>query len=171
MTESHVFRGKVLLAALGERRQQQDTRRRSAANESARIEKAAAGEAFVVRRDKVKSNPASFVRSEQFAARAKQVRELPLKPFRRWQAFSEQLRKRGDLLAYYDFQRDPGDPRDRDGYELLRNRAPSGSKFDGRLVGSIKMGMARGRFPGKDALQFNYPATAFASTSPASSRD
>ncbi len=33
----------------------------------------------------------------------------------------------------------------------------TGSKYDGRLVGSIKMGMARGRFPGKDALQFNYP--------------
>ncbi len=156
MTESHVFRGKVLLAALDGGGQRQEREVTLLANQSARIEKAKAGESFIVRRDKVEVNPASFVRSEQFAVRARELRELPLKPFRRWQAFSEQLRKRGDLLAYYDFQRDPGDPRDQDGYELLRNRAPTGSKFDGRLVGSIKMGMARGRFPGKDALQFNY---------------
>jgi hypothetical protein len=145
----------VSLAALGDHGKQPSSTTTLVANESARIEKA--GGALIVRRDKVKINPAIFVRGEQFAVRAKQVRELPLRPFRRWQALSEQLRNRGDLLAYYDFQRDPGDPRDRGGYELLRNRAPTGGKFDGRLVGSIKMGMARGRFPGKDALQFRYP--------------
>jgi hypothetical protein len=156
VTESRVFRGRVLLAALGSDGGQRDRTTTLTANQSARIEKLAAG-ALLIRRDKVNVDPASFVRGEQFAVRAREVRELPLKPFRRWQASSEQLRKRGDLLAYYDFQRDPGDPRDRDGYEVLRNRAPSGSKFDGRLVGSTKMGMARGRFPGKDALQFRYP--------------
>ena len=157
MTESHVFHGKVMLAALGGNGRQQGRELTLVANESARIEKAGAGEFLIARRDKINVNPASFIRGQQFAVRAKEVRELPLKPFRRWQAFSEQLRKRGDLLAYYDFQRDPGDPRDQNGYELLRNRAPTGGKFDGRLVGSIKMGMARGRFPGKDALRFNYP--------------
>ncbi len=155
-TESHVFRGRVLLAALGGKGGEPGRATTLSANQSARID-GVAGVAVVVRRDKVKIDPASFVRGEQFAARAKQVRELPHMAFRRWQAFSERLRQRDDLLVYYDFQRDPGDPRDRDGYELLRNRAPSGSKFDGRLVGSTKMGMARGRFPGKDALQFRYP--------------
>jgi hypothetical protein len=157
LTESHVFRGSVLLAAVDSNGRQQGRVTTVAAHESARVEKVA-GEALVVRRNKLKLDPATFVRCEQFTLRARQTRELPLKPFRHWQAFSEQLRHRGDLLAYYDFQRDPGDPRDRDGYELLRNRAPTGGKFDGRLVGSVKMGMTRGRFPGKDALQFNYPS-------------
>jgi hypothetical protein len=156
-TESHVFRGRVLLAAVDSSGRRQGRNITLTANESARVEKAGAGEGFVARRTKITVQAASFVRGDQFAARAKEARELPLKPFRNWQAFSDQLRKRGDLLAYYDFQRDRGDPRDGDGYELLRNRAGTGSKFDGRLVGSIKMGMARGRFPGKDALQFTYP--------------
>jgi hypothetical protein len=155
-TDSHVFRGKVLVVAVGSSGQRQDREITLAADESARVEKAVGAKALVVRRGNVKVNPASFVRGQQFAARTKEIRELPLKPLRRWQAFSEQLRKRSDLLAYYDFQRDPGDPRDRQGYELLRNRAPTGSKFDGRLVGAIKMGMAGGRFPGKDSLRFDY---------------
>jgi hypothetical protein len=157
LTESHVFRGRVLMAAAASAARLQDREITLTANQSARIAKPTRGQSLVVRRDNVKAEPASFVRGEQFAARTKQFRELPLKPFRHWQAFSEQLRKRGDVLAYYDFQRDPGDPRDRDGYELLRNRAAGGAKFDGRLVGSVKMGMARGRFRGKDALKFDYP--------------
>jgi hypothetical protein len=158
LTESHVFRGKVLLAAVGGKERQQEHIVTLAANQSARIEKDSGGQALVASRGKVEVNAASFVRGEQFAARAKNIREAPLKPFRRWQAFSEQLRKRNGLLAYYDFQRDPGDPRDQDGYEVLRNRAPTGGKFDGRLVGAIKMGMAQGRFRGKDSLQFKYPS-------------
>ena len=111
------------------------------------------------------------MRYEQFTAKAKEVKELPLKPLRRWQAFSEQFRTRDDLLAYYDFQRDPGNPRDKSGYEVLRNRAATGGKFDGRLVGAIKMGMVQGRFRGKEAIRFSIPATASASTFPASFLD
>jgi hypothetical protein len=156
VTESYVFRGRVSVVALDKNGHPLGAATLLAAKQSARIEKAA-GNAAVVRRDKAKVNPASFVRGEQFAARVKQANELSLKPFRNWQAFSERLRKRSDLLLYYDFQRDADIPRDRNGYEVMRNRALTGSKYDGRLVGSIKMGMARGRFPGKDALQFNYP--------------
>ncbi len=156
LTDSHVFRGRVLLAALGRDGRPQGRMTTLAANESARVEKAA-GNALVVRRDKVEIDPANFVRREQFAAKARHVRELPLKPFRRWQVFSQQLRKRGDLLAYYDFQRDPGDRATAMATNCCANRASTGGKFDGRLVGSITMGMARGRVPGKDALRFNYP--------------
>ena len=105
-----------------------------------------------------RSIAASFVRSEQFAVKAKEIGELPLRPFRGWQAASERLRKRDDLLAYYDFQRDPDHPRDESGYELLRNRAASGAQVRRpRPRGAIRMGMAQGRFPGKDALRFAYP--------------
>jgi len=65
------------------------------------------------------------------------------------------MKKRDDLLAYYDFQRDANDPRDENGFELLRNRAKTGPRFDGRLMGTLRMGMAAGRFPGKQALRFD----------------
>jgi hypothetical protein len=153
-TESHVFQGKVMLTAL-------DAGKRPvekillAANESARVDKKDGGKSAAVRRQKVSAD--GFVRSEQFAQRAKELGEAPLRPFRRWQAESETLRTRDGLLAYYDFQRDPDHPRDQGGYELLRNRASSGSKYDGCVRGSIRMGMTQGRFPGKDALRFAYP--------------
>lgn len=93
-----------------------------------------------------------FVRGAQLVAKIKEIREAPLKPFRRWQAFSQELRNRDDLLAYYDFQRDEDDPRDESGCQLLRNRAKNGPKFDGRLLGAVKW--TQGRFPGKHALRF-----------------
>jgi hypothetical protein len=153
MTESHVFQGKVLLTAL-EGNGKQTGKITLAANESARVEKKGGDKSPMVRRRKV--DPTGFVRSEQFAMRARQIGELPLRSFRRWQAESEKLRKRQDLLAYYDFQRDPDHPRDESGYEVLRNRSSYGSKFDGRVRGAIRMGMAQGRFPGKGALRFTH---------------
>jgi hypothetical protein len=153
-TESHVFQGNVMLTALDDGKKSVE-KIALAANESARVEKKDGRKAATVRRQKVNSE--SFVRSEQFALRVKQLGEAPLRPFRHWQAESEMLRNRDGLLAYYDFQRDPDHPRDRGGYELLRNRAPSGGKYDGCVRGTIRMGMAQGRFPGKDALRFAYP--------------
>ena len=79
---------------------------------------------------------------------------MPLKPFRRWKAFSEELRKREDMLAYYDFQRDPNDRRDATNSEVLRNRAMTGRKYDGQLRGAVQW--AQGRFPGKHALRSGY---------------
>ena len=155
MTESHVFRGKVVLTVL-DADKKQDRKITLGANESARIEKAPGSQALAMRRQK--ADLAGFVRSEQFAGRVKEIGELSLRPFRSWQAASEELRKRKDLLAYYDFQRDPDHPRDESGYELLRNRASTGRQFDGRVRGAIRMGMAQGRFAGKDALRFTYPS-------------
>ena len=155
MTRSHVFHGKVVLTALdgGKKPGRKIT---LALDQSARIEREPSGESLVVSRRSV--DPACFVRSEQFAVRAKEIGDLPLKPLRSWQAASEKLRHHDDLLVYYDFQRDPDRPRDENGYELLRNRAATGRQFDGRLIGAIAMGMAQGRFRGKDALKFDYPS-------------
>jgi hypothetical protein len=155
MTGSHVFHGKVVLTAL-DRGEKQNPGIILAANESARIERRPGSLALVVRRQAI--DPAGFVSSERFALKIKEIGELPLKPFRDWRDTSEKLlRNRKDLLAYYDFQRDHNHPRDENGYELLQNRAATGHGFDGRVMGAIRMGMAQGRFPGKDALKFTYP--------------
>jgi hypothetical protein len=153
MTESHVFRGRVVLTVL-QGGKKEGERITLAANESARIERKPGGSSLSMSRRSV--DPAGFMRSEQFAVKAKELGEASLKPFRRWQAASEKLRRHKDLLVYYDFQRDPDHPRDQSGYELMRNRAPTGSKFDGRVMGAIRMGMSQGRFQGKDALRFSY---------------
>jgi hypothetical protein len=153
VTKSHVFRGKVVLTVLdGDAKRNEKLTLE--ANKSARVERSPGSQSLAVRRHNV--DPAGFVRNAQFAARAREIGELPLKPFRSWQAKSEKLRNRKDLLAYYDFQRDPDQPRDENGYELLRNRASTGGKFDGRVMGAIRMGMDRGRFPGKDSLKFTF---------------
>ena len=75
------------------------------------------------------------------------VKERQLKPFHRWQAFSEELQERDDLLAYYDFQPDEHDR------ALLRNRAATGDKCDRRIKDAT---WVPGRFPGKYALRFGW---------------
>ncbi|MEN6449906.1 MAG: LamG-like jellyroll fold domain-containing protein, partial [Thermoguttaceae bacterium] len=68
--------------------------------------------------------------------------------FRRWQAYSEELRKRGDLLAYYDFQPDTGEPL------AVRNRAATGHAFDGWIRGG---NWGVGSLPGKWAVRCTKP--------------
>ena len=142
-------------------------------NQSARVERLG-GKQYVVRRAVVKSD--NFVRPDQIqdwvamareaAAKRKQEAEKPKEPepdltqFHKWEAFSNELRKRDALLAYYDFQYDPTDKRDADNHQLLRNKAKTapgifGRNYDGQLWGSINMGMIEGRFPGKTALKFD----------------
>ena len=75
------------------------------------------------------------------------VAEKRLEPFRRWQAFSDELCKRDDLVDYWDFQRDKKNPL------VLRNRAPGG--HDGTIEGAR---WVPGRLPGKQALRFSYPS-------------
>ncbi len=87
----------------------------------------------------------------------KNIQETPLKPFRKWQAFSQQLRQRDDLLAYYDFQRDADDPHGENGCQIMRNRAKTGPEFDGRVWGTLRAWpkdafRASTRFPGKHAV-------------------
>ncbi len=158
-TRSHVFCGKVVLAALAADGEEQGRKVVLEANQSARVEKSekkdGPSRVIVARKDAVK--PEEYVRVEQMAVKVKEVRERPLKAFRQWQTFSEQLRRRDDLLAYYDFQRDADNPRDENGAELLRNRAKTGRQFDGHVWGSLRLGMAKGRFHGKEALKFANP--------------
>jgi hypothetical protein len=76
------------------------------------------------------------------------LKTLPLPPslsYQRWLEASQELRKRQDLVAYYDFQPDTGNPK------VLMNRAPSGAALNGELLNSS---WVDGRFPGKSALEF-----------------
>ena len=118
-TDSLVFVGVVKMqtsAAEGEKPAREETLH---ANESARVERQGEGK-FVLRRVAVK--PEGFVRTDQVqqwlamareaaANRKMEIEEPPdLAQFRHWQAFSNELRQRDDLLAYYDFQGDESDP-------------------------------------------------------------
>jgi hypothetical protein len=69
----------------------------------------------------------------------------PESPCQRWLAFSQELRNREDLLAYYDFQQDPTKTR------RLPNRSASGAALDGTVQNAK---WAEGRFAGKNALEF-----------------
>jgi hypothetical protein len=90
----------------------------------------------------IAADEAQFVRSEQMA----EIVAEQSPEFVHWMKFSEGLRKRPDLVAYYDFQPDEADR------TVLRNRAASGGKFDGELVGGAAW--TEGRLAGKHALAF-----------------
>jgi hypothetical protein len=77
-----------------------------------------------------------------------QVEPKPEAVFARWQAFSKELQKRRDLMAYYDFQQDQKNP------ELLVNKSPAGADLNGKIQGAT---WVAGRFAGKDALEFKQP--------------
>ncbi|MEN6449266.1 MAG: LamG domain-containing protein [Thermoguttaceae bacterium] len=70
--------------------------------------------------------------------------------FRRWQAYSQRLRKDSALLAYYTFESCGRDPT-RDMSSALPNMAGTGQVLDGRIVGPR---WVKGRFPEKFALRF-----------------
>ncbi len=148
VTESHVFRGSVRVAVLA-------TGENGGAgrevilreNESARVQHGEDAEnPLVIVRGL--ADTASFVRAGQLAQVVEERRRLG--PLRRWQAFSEELRKRDDLLAYYDFQPDEKDR------SVLRNRAATGAALDGRIENAP---WVSGRFPDKYALQFGKPGS------------
>jgi hypothetical protein len=115
------------------------------ANESIRVEKPQDNAPPVMVRQAAK--PGQFVRSGQMA----QV----IAKLDRWKQFHDELCKRPDLVAYYDFQPDESDR------TILRNRAASGSALDGKIEGAK---WADGPFPGKPAK------TGCGSIFPASSR-
>ncbi len=134
-TTSHVFRGAVKLVAAAE-----------------------SGEpvAFVVKQNqafRVEPNPKhkhSVVIIPCGAAQPhKFVRQEQLSPFGRWQAHSQDLHRDPALLAYYDFQKHAGSP------SVLTNSAQGSNALrHGKINGAV---WTEGRWPGKDALQFNGP--------------
>ena len=173
-TDSLVFVGSVKVNTVVGDGQKQAGEVTLIENQSVRVERQG-GKQYVVRRVEVKSD--NFVRPDQIqewlaavreaAVKRKQEAEKPKEPepdltqFHKWEAFSNELRQRDDLLAYYDFQYDPNDKRDAGNHQLLRNRAKTapgifGRHYDGQLWGSISMGMIEGRFPGKHALKFDW---------------
>jgi hypothetical protein len=173
-TESHVFRGKVKVGVATTPSQDaaaDDHEIVLNANESIRVEKRAGETPLMIVREGGKGL-ADFVRESEFEPGQVKDTAEPHPPqaaelFVRWQGFSAKLRKRDDLLAYYDFQRDnvSGTLRvpsasgtrsvpDTDG-GVLRNRAPSGKPFDGQLLGGAAW--TAGRYPGKQALKFAAP--------------
>ena len=93
-------------------------------------------------------DPAVFVRAEQLPTLA---REQVLKPLRRWQAYSEQLRKDPALVAYYTFEA-PG----QGDVKVLPNVSAPGSALDGQVMGAE---WVLGRLPGKYALLFHGPGS------------
>jgi hypothetical protein len=86
----------------------------------------------------------SFIRSHQLPRIAEEQR---MKPFRRWQAYGEELRRDPSLVAYYDFQRRADSP------HVLHagmNGMPSGVA-NGTIVGAK---WTTGFIEGKHALAF-----------------
>ncbi|MCG2683820.1 MAG: hypothetical protein L6306_09425, partial [Planctomycetales bacterium] len=158
-TTSHVFRGSVKVLVLDADGNLPSPSGRGAGgegsgrevilgeNESVRVQhdKDAEDRLVVVRGP---ADTASFVRAGQLAQVVEERRRLG--PLRRWQTFSEELRKRDDLLAYYDFQPDEKDR------TVLRNRAATGAALDGRIENAP---WVSGRFPDKHALQFGRPGS------------
>jgi hypothetical protein len=69
----------------------------------------------------------------------------PDTPYGYWLEIAQNLQKRPDLVAYYDFEPDPGNTR------VLVNRAPTGAMFNGEIRNAS---WVDGRFVGKSALRF-----------------
>ena len=145
VTESHVFAGKVRVLALSANNRAGGQEVSLGENESVRVEKSAdaAESAVVIRRGVAK--PEGFVRTGQFA---KRVEQSKLTPFKRWQAYSRQLRLDSALVAYYTFERHSLST------STLPNQSAAGSVLDGQVEGAE---WVLGRLPGKLALYFHGP--------------
>jgi hypothetical protein len=139
-TSAHVFSGAVdVQTAAHDGQQAQSVRLRE--NESVQLEPQSGRGVVAVQRGKADS--AAFVRIGKFSQRAEEHR---LRSFQRWQAYSQELRKDPSLVAYYDFQQEPGLP------AVLRNVAANG---DSTLDGGVKNATwTTGQMPGKHALLF-----------------
>jgi hypothetical protein len=152
--EVHVFRGTVQAATNADRQKGRQGERENlqspplpvapsppplllSANESIRVEKPQDNAPPVIVRQAAK--PDQFVRTEQMP----QV----IAKLDRWKQYRDELCKRPDLVAYYDFQPDEADR------TVLRNRAAAGAEFDGKLLPGTEW--AEGRFSGKQSLHFD----------------
>lgn len=110
-------------------------------NESARVERANAGGEPTIQRTEAKTS--GFVRVGQLPSLAE---EAKLKSFRRWQSYSQEVRRDPSLLAYFDFQQKQGMP------TVLANVAENGQKSPDGIVENATW--TTGRMPGKHALLF-----------------
>ena len=144
-TVSRVFRGLVRVQSVADDGRQQDASVELRENESAIVERQNGVEKPTVRR--VMSGAPSFVRAADVPKMAATERS---EPFRRWLAYSQELRRDKSLLAYYDFQQRRGEP------GVLPNVADNG---DRSLDGTVQQAAwTNGRMPGKHALLFRNEA-------------
>jgi hypothetical protein len=156
-TATHVFRGMVEVQPVASDGQASHAVRLTE-DESVRVEKQPDGKNRIVLQGT--ADAAAFVRGEQVP---KLVEERKLKPFRRWQAYSRELRRDSSLLAYYDFQQKPGDP------SVLPNVA---GKCDGAFDGIVSSATwTAGRMRGKQALLFKGPSDHVSITLPKETYD
>jgi hypothetical protein len=157
-TQSHVFHGSVQLQQIGvaEGKETSSNTIILHANEAAsiKLQHATSVKEKAGKGSHVKENEFVLSRGE-FDATAfvlpglmrQYAEEERLKPFRRWQAYSQKLRKDPSLLAYYDFQMKG------DNCALLPNLAVIGGRLrDGIVAGGV---WTEGRMPGKQALHFS----------------
>ncbi len=116
------------------------------AGESVRVVKAADGHGPAIIRGKADAAafPATPGRLAEF------VEQERLKPFHKWRAYSQELRKDPALVAYYTFESRGRDPMREP--SILPNLAATGEALDGRIKGPR---WTDGRFPGKSALRFS----------------
>jgi hypothetical protein len=112
------------------------------ANEAIRVAPRDAAGKKAAPMERVASKNSQFVRTDQL----NQIAGANSPEFIRWKKFSDELCKRPDLVAYYDFQADEADR------AVLRNRAASGKKLDGRIEGAK---WTDGRLLGKQVLEFS----------------
>ena len=144
-TSAHVFRGIVEVRPAAKDGEQHGRAVRLTENESVQVERSNGNGRVTVRRERI--DAAVFVRAEQLPKLAADQR---LKPFRRWQAYSQQLRRDPSLLAYYDFQLEEGKP------AVLPNVAANGDRaLDGVVENAT---WSTGRMLGKHALLFRDPS-------------
>jgi hypothetical protein len=143
-TISHVFRGSVMMKSISADGWTPFESRILHANESARVAKTGDHGRMTVQL--ISINPATFVRP---AESPKPVDYIRSKPFRRWQKYSEQLRKDPTLLAYYDFQRQKESP------SVLFNVAANSDHSRNGEIENARW--TTGRITGKQALVFNGP--------------
>jgi hypothetical protein len=113
-------------------------------NESLRVERAHSGSEVIVRGE---ANPAKFIRVSQMPpVKGKVEADEQLPAICRWKAFRDELCKRNELVACYDFLPDKSDR------SVLRNLAATGRALDGRIQSPAEW--VSGRMPGKSALAF-----------------
>jgi hypothetical protein len=154
-TRSHVFRGSVQLQQTGvaEGKETPGNTIILHANEAASVKFPHGVKEKSAKENTANENELVLSRSE-FDAMAfvlpdqldQYAEEQRLKPFRRWQAYSQQLRKDPSLVAYYDFQMKDGN------CSVLPNLSAAGSVLDGRVDGGD---WVEGRLPGKMAFHFH----------------
>lgn len=140
-TISHVFQGSVEVQPTAQDGRPAEKPTRLTANQSARVDRIAQGNAVALHR--VSVDPKLFVRITQLPQPTAEQQQEPL---HRWQVFCQKLHRDPALIAHYDFQRDDKSP------NVLHAVSNTGVQLNGAIHGAV---WAVGRMPGKQSLAFD----------------